>query len=224
MIIDKKRPRLNLIVPGIDGSGRDHWQTRWEAYGDCLKVELGDWARPEPGAWMARLDDAVAAHHGADIALVAHSLGCILVAWWARHCSEAARHVVAALLVAPCNPSGDRDPRLRSFAPVPEAPLPFRTGVVASRDDPYATFAWSSHFARSIGAELHDAGHLGHINCDSDIGAWPAGRLLLDELLSFGPGPSRDSSASPAGLAGGKSGVDERACFAVGGHGFRHER
>jgi len=212
MIIDRERRHLNLIVPGIDGSGADHWQTRWEAYGDCLKVELGDWDRPEPGAWMARLDDAVAAHQGTDIALVAHSLGCILVAWWARHHREAARHVVAALLVAPCNPSGDRDLRLASFAPVPEARLPFRSRVVASRDDPYATFAWSTYFASVVGADLHDAGHLGHLNCDSDIGAWPAGRLLLDELLSFSPEPSH-SSASQAALIGGRSAQDQRAWF-----------
>ena len=213
MIIDRKRPRLNLIVPGIDGSGADHWQTRWEAYGDCLKVELGDWDRPQPAIWMARLDDAVRAHKGADIALVAHSLGCILVAWWARHHFDVASNIVAAMLVAPCNPSGDRDPRLGSFAPVPDAPLPFRSRVVASRNDPYAAFAWSTNFARVTGADLHDAGHLGHLNCDSDIGAWPAGRLLLDELLSFSSDSSR-GSVPQGGSIGRSSALDERVWFA----------
>jgi len=182
MIIGTIKPRLNLVIPGVDGSGADHWQTRWEAYGDCQRVELGDWDRPNRDTWMARLNEAILAHDGADITLVAHSLGCLLVAWWARHHAAQTHRVSAALLVAPCNPLSHRDPRLRSFAPVPPVALPFPTQVVASRDDPYATFDWSADFARALDAGLHDAGALGHINCESDIGAWPAGRRLLDAL------------------------------------------
>jgi len=96
-----------LALPGWQGSGPSHWQSRWEAlYGD-VRVEQSDWMHPLRGDWMMRLDEAVgervdAAGAGAPprIALVAHSLGCQLVAAWAAHSRKTA-FIRAALLVAP---------------------------------------------------------------------------------------------------------------------------
>jgi hypothetical protein len=176
-------PRINLTIPGIDGSGAGHWQTWWEeTRGDCRRVDLGDWDRPDPARWMARLDAAIRRQAKARPTLVAHSLGCILVTWWAHHHRDAARHVAGALLVAPCNPEGPRDDRLRPFAPPPRNPLPFPATLVASRDDPYASFDWSARFARSLGAKLIDAGPIGHINAEAGMGAWPEGQKLLEDL------------------------------------------
>jgi predicted alpha/beta hydrolase family esterase len=38
-----------LIVPGVNGSGPDHWQTRWERkLSTARRVEQADWDSPRP--------------------------------------------------------------------------------------------------------------------------------------------------------------------------------
>src|SRR5262249_11155011 len=113
--------------------------------------------------------------------LLAHSLGCALVAHWAR---QADRTVAGALLVAPA----DTDmvalvvEAVASFAPVPLEPLPFPSIVVASSDDPYVTFERAQIFGRAWGSRVVVIGAAGHINTDSGHGDWPQGYRLLDEL------------------------------------------
>jgi len=130
-----------LIVPGLNGSGEDHWQSLWEqTRDDCRRADLGDWPDPTPGRWIARLDSAVRAIPG-PVLLVAHSLGCIATALWAAG-RPANDQVIGALLVAPCDPeAADVCAPLRRFAPVPRTRLPFPATVVASTNDPYATVA-----------------------------------------------------------------------------------
>jgi len=42
-----ERP-LCLIVPGLDNSGPDHWQSLWESRrDDCRRVDLGCWSEPD---------------------------------------------------------------------------------------------------------------------------------------------------------------------------------
>ena len=90
-----------LLLPGWQNSGPDHWQSLWEAQHGYLRVEQHDWMRPRRGDWIARLEDVVLAQpEGTHITLVAHSLGCHLVAAWAAH-SRNTHRVQAALLVAP---------------------------------------------------------------------------------------------------------------------------
>ena len=178
-------PHVNLIIPGIDGSCPSHWQSLWEqSRDDCRRVDLGNWDAPAPMRWMARLDDTVRQHRGSSIVLVGHSLGSILVAWWAHHHSRSCAAISGAMLVAPCDPDSARDKRLRPFAPVPSHRLPFPVTVVASRDDPYASFEWTAQLARILGATLIDAGHAGHINRDSQLGAWSQGESLLEALIA----------------------------------------
>ncbi|GGM59192.1 hypothetical protein GCM10007977_070820 [Dactylosporangium sucinum] len=63
---------------------------------------------------------------------------------------------------------------------VPRSPLPFRALLVASRNDPMTTFEQFEAYARDWGADLYDAGPVGHL--DSTAGfdpgrrasAWPA--------------------------------------------------
>jgi predicted alpha/beta hydrolase family esterase len=72
-----------LIVPGINGSGPGHWQSHWErTLPGAERVEQFEWARPRLADWVAGLAEAVRRRPGALI--VAHSLGCALVAHWAR--------------------------------------------------------------------------------------------------------------------------------------------
>lgn len=176
---------LILTVPGLNNSGPAHWQTRWEQqHGNCHRVELGMWGRPHRNTWVNKLNLAI---READrpVVLVAHSLGCLAVAWWAHfEGREAADRVAGALLVAP--PEVDffpLDPRLESFAPTPLHSLPFPAILVGSRNDPYMGFRTAQRLARTWGARFADAGASGHINADSDLGDWEFGQFLLGQLL-----------------------------------------
>lgn len=50
--------------------------------------------------------------------------------------------------------------------------LPFPSVLVASSNDPYATFGQGSRFASEWGSELIDAGESGHVNAQSGLGSW----------------------------------------------------
>ncbi|WP_329576933.1 alpha/beta fold hydrolase [Kitasatospora sp. NBC_01250] len=173
-----------LVVPGYDGSGPEHWQSRWEAAEpDWRRVEQRDWLAPERADWVAALDAAVA---GAElpVVLVAHSLGCATVAHWAAAQPERAGRVRAALLVAPADVERIEDLPLSPFAPVPTTRLPFPTLVVGSDDDPYCAPERAAGFARAWGAEYVELAAAGHINSASGLGEWPAGRALLEQLVA----------------------------------------
>ncbi|WP_226948647.1 RBBP9/YdeN family alpha/beta hydrolase [Rhizorhabdus wittichii] len=157
---------LCLIVPGLDNSGPDHWQTLWEEKrDDCRRVDLGCWSEPDRRIWTERLDAALAMTDG-PLVLVAHSLGCLTIAWWALGAPhERLARVRGALLVAPPDvDAADAHPLVRRFAPAPAAALPFPSILVASRDDRYAAFDRLETLARAWGSRFVDAGHAGHIN------------------------------------------------------------
>lgn len=176
-----------LVLPGWQNSGPAHWQSRWEAlYGD-VRVEQSDWMHPLRGDWMMRLDEAVgeleAAEESPQVALVAHSLGCQLVAAWAAH-SRRTGCVRAALLVAP--PDVERaefQAPLHSFNPIVRRPLPFASLAVISPDDPFCAPARARAMAAGWGSRVLDTEPCGHLNADSGLGDWPQGRLLLAQLL-----------------------------------------
>jgi len=70
----------------------------------------------------------------------------------------------------------------------PWQPLPFKSTLVASRNDPYCSFERAQTFAQAWGSGLVDAGALGHINADSGLGAWPHGLVWLNQLINTSPG------------------------------------
>jgi predicted alpha/beta hydrolase family esterase len=127
---------------------------------------------------VARLEDAVVGAAGR-VVLVAHSLGCALVAHWAQSGSVAL--VAGALLVAPPDVEEIRHylPEIESFVPLPMTRLPFASVVVASATDPYVDPARARAFAAAWGARLVDLGDAGHINADAGFHAWEEGRALL---------------------------------------------
>ncbi|MFM0296191.1 MULTISPECIES: RBBP9/YdeN family alpha/beta hydrolase [Paraburkholderia] len=175
-----------LVLPGYQGSGAGHWQTRWEALDPSfVRVRMTDWDHPERDAWCRTLDAAVAAAD-APVVFAAHSLGCLTVAFWASQYAGAAQlaKVAGALLVAPPDPAEAHFPQDASgFAPVPLTRLPFPSIVVASRDDPYGGVPFSQTCANAWGSRWIDIGARGHINADSGLGDWDEGREWLE---SFG--------------------------------------
>ena len=176
------KPGNVLVLPGWQNSGPKHWQSLWEQRHGYRRVEQHDWMHPLRGDWIARLEDVVL---GCDepAVLVAHSLGCILVAAWAS-VSRNTQRVKGALLVAPSDTEREEvRGALRSWSPIPLDTLPFPTVLVASHDDPHCRYERARLFAIAWGSRLVDHGDSGHINADSGLGSWPEGHLLLQELL-----------------------------------------
>lgn len=171
-----------LVLPGYGDSGPAHWQTLWERRHGYTRVVQDDWERPDVEAWKRRLRDAVAGAPG-PVVLVAHSLGCALVA---HSAAGVGARVAGALLVAPPDVDEIRHllPEIESFAPMPMAPLPFSSVVVGSTNDPYAEPARVRAFASAWGARFVDVGAAGHINVESGHGDWSEGHRLLADLLA----------------------------------------
>lgn len=173
-----------LILPGLNGSGPGHWQRHFaEARADARFVEQRDFDHPDRTEWVRTLSAAIF-REGRPVVLVAHSLAVALVAHLAT--TPIARSVAGALLVAPADvETPDRTPDVvRSFAPLPRGPLPFRSTLIASRDDPYMDQARARALAEDWGSLFVDLGNAGHINAASGHGPWPEGLAHLDALVS----------------------------------------
>ena len=176
-------PSSVLLLPGWQNSGPGHWQTEWERLHGYQRVQQHDWMRPLRGDWTARLEEVVADAPGS-VVLVAHSLGCILVAWWAAH-TRHAHKVRGALLVAPGDVQRpDLATQIRGWAPIARQALPFSALLVASRNDPYCSFERARAMARDWGAHCVDLGERGHINAESGLADWPEGHALLASLMN----------------------------------------
>ena len=179
-----------LILPGWQGSGPDHWQSRWERLHGYTRVEQHDWMRPLRGDWIARLEDVLLAcdvERDGPAVLVAHSLGCQHVAAWASH-SRNTHRVKAALLVAPADVERD-DVRmlLPSWTPIPLAKLPFKTLLFASSNDPFCSPVRARQFASAWGTDFTDVGACGHLNAESGLGDWPQAHAQLRRLMGDTP-------------------------------------
>ncbi len=171
-----------LLLPGWQNSGPDHWQSHWEQRFGDVRVEQHDWMQPLRGDWIARLEDVLLSQSGPSV-LVAHSLGCLLVAAWAAH-SRNTHLVHAAMLVAPGDAEREElQPVLKSWSPIVLQPLPFKSLLLGSHNDPYCSLARAKMFAAAWGSQWNDYGHAGHINAESNLGNWPEGRGLLESLL-----------------------------------------
>lgn len=170
-----------LVLPGMGSSGPLHWQSIWErANPSFQRVEQNDWETPLCSDWVGVLEMAVAAA-GPRTVLVAHSLGCLLVAHWA---AQSSLTIQSALLVAapdpdsPCFPSG-----ARGFRPIPLQRLPFESIVVASTNDQYGSVEFLSRCADQWGSRFISIGKAGHINAESGLGEWAEGFGILKSLL-----------------------------------------
>jgi predicted alpha/beta hydrolase family esterase len=176
-----------LLLPGWQDSGPTHWQSRWQAlYGD-RRVEQADWHWPRRGDWMARLDEVLADRPPAagPVLLVAHSLGCHLVAAWAAHSRWAVDPAVvaAALLVAP--PDVERaslPPQLAGWRQPVRQPLPLPAQLLYSSDDPWSAPERSLALAADWAVAATALGPRGHVNGDSGLGDWAEGRQMLRQL------------------------------------------
>ena len=117
--------------------------------------------------------------------LVAHSMECIAVVQWAATTGNAIKRVAAALLVSPPDVEAETIPvGPTGFAPCPLIRLPFKSIVVASTNDPFATLERARFFAEPWGSESVILESAGHINTASGYGPWPGGERLMETLMS----------------------------------------
>jgi len=177
----RTHPTRVLILPGWQNSGPSHWQSLWQAAHGFERVEQADWDVPLRGDWMARLDEVLLADERRAV-LVAHSLGCQLVAAWAAHSRHTTR-VHGALLVAPPDTArAGMPPQLSSWRQIAMQRLPFAAHVVYSDDDPFCEPDRAATMARAWGARSTVIGGRGHLNSESGLADWPEGLAWLTAL------------------------------------------
>lgn len=176
-----------LFVPGLRDHVADHWQSHAaRALPGSVTVEPLREDRLSLAARINALDAALHAIEG-EVVLAAHSAGCLMVAAWATHPT---RTIKGALLATPADvehplPAGYptlADLTANGWCPMAREPLPFPAIVAASHNDPLASFACVSGLADSWGAELFDAGEVGHLNPPSGFGAWDDALPLIARL------------------------------------------
>ncbi len=155
-------------------------------------VDQHEWRRPLRGDWLIRLEEAVL--DATQVVVVAHNLGCILLAAWAAH-SRLTDRVRAALLVAPLDVEAPAvRERLPSWSPIERQRLPFKSWMTGpeiqsdkaepSDPKPVGTFdpVWAQALAETCGAQwITPQARPKHFAEPSSD--WPQGQALLHELL-----------------------------------------
>lgn len=171
-----------ITIPGWHGSSENHWQTLWEKRYGFIRLEQHDWEQPLRGDWVARLEDVVL-EQSVPCVLLAHSLGCMLVASWAAY-SKNTNKVKAVMLVAPADVQTIAlHGALHSWKNIAVQKLPFKSKLVASRNDPFCSFEKAQMFANGWDADFLDAGVTGHINAESNLDEWLWGYAVLQQLI-----------------------------------------
>lgn len=175
-----------LILPGRDGAGPGHWQTRWErAFPAFVRVEQTNWTQPVYSDWAAKLSEYVSAAPK-PVVIVGHSLGTSLTMRWAFDQPELAMRVAGAFLVAPSDRDvmeGKPDNPVKGFGPMLLRNLPFPSIILASRNDPLVTFKRAQMFAQAWRSLFMDAGFNGHLGSAANLGDWPMGLIAFGQFV-----------------------------------------
>ena len=166
-----------------DSSSAAHWQTRWEQlYPSFERVEQDDWATPDLPRWSQRMAQTLGSSDKPTL-IVAHSFGCLTTLQATSHGSF---NLAGALLVAPA------DPEKFGVADVlRDARLPCPAIVIGSTDDPWMASHRAAYWADNWSCGFLNAGALGHINAESQLGDWEQGleqfKHLLEMANAFSP-------------------------------------
>jgi uncharacterized protein len=179
--IDKNVLKI-FTVPGLHGSGKFHWQTRWETLYGFNRIEQECWDNPDFSTWSKSLYMTLERSIVETKAvLIAHSLGCHLVV---KSLPVISNIVKCVLLVAPPDlNSGIINKDLSSFLQSDVKKLSVPGILVYSENDPFAGTDYSEKFGTDLGIERISIGNCGHINSDSNLGDWDEGIVFLNNLL-----------------------------------------
>jgi uncharacterized protein len=168
-----------LIVPGLHGSGPDHWQSWFERnISNCVRVVQSDWTKPNLPQWSAKLRRELNRASGR-VWIVAHSFGCLAAVQTA---SEHAERIAGLMLVAPADPS-----RFDLQDVIAERTLDVPSILVASTNDRWMSFERAAAWAEAWGSELLSLGTAGHVNAEAGYGAWPRGLDIYWSLRHAAP-------------------------------------
>lgn len=167
-----------LIVPGLNNSGPEHWQTIFEKSGNNFhRIIQKEWEAPDRNDWVEKIDREVSVYSLSSVVLIGHSLGCTAIASWAR---DYRKKIKGALLVAPSDiEMAQYNFPAVGFDPIPKSKINFKTIVVASANDPWVSLQRAKMFADNWGSEFINIGNAGHINTDAGYGEWNEGLLIL---------------------------------------------
>lgn len=164
-----------LIVPGLNNSDENHWQTHWQnAFDNTHRIDIHDWHQADLDKWRAGILRALAVA-GRPSVLAAHSFGALAAASIA---AEFPQWVEKLLLVAPADPD-----KFQIAHRLPQAPLPVPTQLIASSNDPWMKESKAERWANIWKAEYVCIDNIGHINSDSQIGIWAEGLQQLTKLI-----------------------------------------
>jgi len=167
-----------FIIPGLGGSGPDHWQTYFETTGaNFHRIVQKDWNAPDINEWVETIDNAISTYDPRKVVLVGHSLGCPTIAQWA---AQSGKQIKGALLVAPPDIKAIHDQfQIELFSVLPTAKFIFPTIVVASTNDQWDKDQQAAHYAQQWGSQFVNIGDAGHINDLSGYGKWEEGLKIL---------------------------------------------
>lgn len=171
-----------VMVPGIGGSGPDHWQSLWEAsQPGIIRIAPRSWDVPDLDDWISALENAVGRSPKPPV-VICHSLGCLLFAHWR---AASSLRVAGAVLTAVPDPAGPAFPeQAKAFGVLPAqgfGDLPVL--AVTSTNDPYDPYGRGRAWAEAKGASICPVGPLGHLNVASGVGDWPEGRVIVAEFI-----------------------------------------
>jgi uncharacterized protein len=177
-----------LVIPGYEGSGPIHWQSRMVAKLSTARfVQQPDWLYSSLSDAVGQVVAAVDAA-SKPVVFVTHSVGGVVLV----HAVSSLRQlglidrVRGAFLVVP--PASRTLATLQNIDPaiadLPRDPLPFPTVLVASNNDEFSTMLEATDLAQALGAKLIEAGDAGHINTASGHGPWPEGMMSFAGWLS----------------------------------------
>lgn len=176
-----------LILPGLEGPDDDLWLTRWERKLPTARiVAQPDWYAPHAPEWGARLGAAVA-QATRPVILVAHGIGCHVVAHAVEGGIDLGPVAGAYLVAAPDTQAADALPAHRAFGAPALTPLPFAAALIAARNDPHCSPERARAFAHAWGAEFVDAGESGAIDSAAGFGPWPEGLMRFAGFLKTIP-------------------------------------
>ena len=173
-----------LFVPGERGGDRDHWMNRWEsrlATARIIAAEREDVASLAESVVTA-IETARASGAGRPIVLVGHGAGVHAIVQAAAagkiaaSAPDAPAPVRGAFLV---NPSS-----MWNLPAPPRDPLPFPSLLVASHDDPHASFEEMHDLGLDWGSHVVDAGAIGRIDASSGHGPWPEGLMRFGAFIA----------------------------------------
>jgi len=175
-----------LFLAGYGNSTGEHWQAKWfRKFPGAVWIEQKSWDYPVCEQWVNELDKNIDQIQQ-PVVIIAHSLGCLtFVEWTNQFPQKCQEKIIGALLVAVPDSDAESFPKdISGYQQTDLDPLPIKSLMIASQNDPYASISRTEFFARHWGSELIWIGKMGHINLSAGFGDWQEGEKYLLEFLN----------------------------------------